>query len=113
MSYGTQPGPYASPNAPGAGAPIKNWMTEAIIVTVASVCCAGCWPIGVIAIVFASQVNSKLAAGDRAGAEDAAGKAKLFTIIAAVFIVIGLILTAILFATGAIGGAMADPNMNM
>ena len=112
MSVGMQPGPYTSPNAPGAGAPIKNWMTEAILVTIGSFCCGGCWPLGVVAIVFASQVNNKLAAGDRAGAEDAAGKAKLFTIISAVLMVIGMIVVAILFATGAIGGAMADPNAN-
>ena len=113
MSVGTQPGPYTSPNAPGAGAPIKDWFTEAIIVTVASVCCGGCWPVGVIAIVFASQARSKLAAGDRAGAEDAAKKAKMFTIIGAVLIVIGFIALVLLFATGVLAEAMAAQNVNM
>lgn len=39
-------------------------------------------PMGVVAIIFAAQVNSKLAAGDIAGARDASSKAKLFCWIA-------------------------------
>ena len=35
-------------------------------------------PLGVVAIIFSAQVNSKLAAGDYAGAEDASKKAKMF-----------------------------------
>jgi hypothetical protein len=107
MSFGTQPGPYTSPNAPGAGAPIKNWLVESIIVTL----CCGCWPLGVVAIVFAAQVNSKLANGDRAGAEEAAKKAKMFVIIAAVVGGIMIALWLLLVVLGGIGGAMADPNM--
>jgi len=41
-----------------------------------------CWPLAIAAIIFASQVNSKLAAGDVAGAEDASKKAKMFSFIA-------------------------------
>ncbi|MGI6459095.1 MAG: CD225/dispanin family protein [Candidatus Hydrogenedentales bacterium] len=52
---------------------IKNYLVESILVTV---CC--CLPFGIAAIVFAAQVNGKLQAGDIAGAQDAAGKAKLF-----------------------------------
>lgn len=106
MSVGTQPGPYTSPNAPGAGAPIKNWLVEAIIVTL----CCGCWPLGVVAIVFAAQVNSKLAAGDRAGAEEAAKKAKMFVIITAVLGAIAIAIWLLLVIVGGVGGAMMDPN---
>ncbi|XFA72113.1 CD225/dispanin family protein [Thermosynechococcaceae cyanobacterium Okahandja] len=56
---------------------IPNYLIPAILSTV---CC--CLPFGVVAIIFAVQVNSKLAAGDRAGALDASNKAKLFTWIA-------------------------------
>jgi hypothetical protein len=41
-----------------------------------------CIPIGVISIVFAAQVNSKVAAGDIAGAMESSKKAKLFMFIA-------------------------------
>jgi hypothetical protein len=106
MSVGTQPGPYTSPNAPGAGAPIKNWLVESIIVTL----CCGCWPLGVVAIIFAAQVNSKLAAGDRAGAEEAAKKAKMFVIIAAVAGAIAIAISVILNIGLIAGGAAMDAN---
>lgn len=104
MSLGTQPGPYVSPNAPGVGAPIKNWLVESIIVTL----CCGCWPLGVVAIVFAAQVNSKLAAGDRAGAEESAKKAKMFTIIAACVGIVGTIIVVGIQLAAIAGGVALD-----
>ncbi|WP_334180568.1 CD225/dispanin family protein [Pseudoxanthomonas sp.] len=35
-----------------------------------------CLPLGIVSIVFAAQVNGKLAAGDVAGAQDSSEKAK-------------------------------------
>lgn len=99
MSYGNQPGPYVAPNAPGAGAPIKNWLVESILATL----CCGCWPIGVIAIVFAAQVNSKLAAGDRAGAQEAANKAKMFVLIN---VGVGVLVWILAFAFGILGAVV-------
>jgi hypothetical protein len=52
---------------------IKNYLIESILVTL--LCCL---PLGIPAIVFAAQVNSKATAGDIAGAQAAADKAKLF-----------------------------------
>ena len=43
--------------------PPKNWLVESILVTI--FCCL---PFGIVGIVNASQVNSKLAAGDYNGA---------------------------------------------
>ena len=43
--------------------PPKNWLVEAILVTL--FCCL---PFGVVGIVFAAQVNSKFASGDINGA---------------------------------------------
>lgn len=56
---------------------IRNYLWQSILVTV---CC--CLPLGVVALVFAAQVNSKLAAGDFAGAEAASRSARTWLIVA-------------------------------
>lgn len=58
-----------------AGAPgtIPNYLVHAILCTL--FCCL---PLGIAAIVFAAQVNSKINTGDIAGAQQASDKAKLF-----------------------------------
>jgi hypothetical protein len=55
-------------------------------------------PTGIVAIVFASQVNTKLAAGDVAGAVESSNKAKMWTIISAV---VGLVVVVIVIAASA------------
>src|SRR5437016_2939270 len=68
---------WTPPPASGGGTgTVPNYMVPAII----SIFC--CWPLAIAAIIFATQVNSKLAAGDIAGAEDASKKAKMFSFIA-------------------------------
>lgn len=66
-------------------------------------------PLGVVAVIFAAQVNGKVAAGDMAGAMDSSKKAKMFS-----FIAIGLglllILCYIVFIV-LIGGLSAIGNM--
>lgn len=57
---------------------IDNYLVPAILVTL---CC--CLPGGVVAIVYAAQVNSKLAAGDVEGARNAARNAKMWSWISA------------------------------
>ena len=52
---------------------ISNYLVQSILVTL--FCCL---PLGIASIVFAAQVNGKIAAGDIAGAMDASKKAKLF-----------------------------------
>jgi hypothetical protein len=41
-----------------------------------------CWPLSIVAIIFAAQVNGKVASGDIQGAMDASKKAKLFSFLA-------------------------------
>jgi uncharacterized protein YqhQ len=67
---------YGAPSA----ATVPNYLIPAILSTV--FCCL---PLGVASIIFATQVNSKLAAGDTAGAMESSKKAKMF-----MFIAIGL-----------------------
>ena len=50
---------------------VPNYLVQAILVTL--FCCL---PFGIVAIVFAAQVNTKLAAGDYAGAVDSSNKAR-------------------------------------
>jgi hypothetical protein len=73
-----------TPPPAGGSATVPNYLVPAII----SIFC--CWPLAIPAIIFATQVNGKVAAGDVAGAQDASKKAKMFS-----FIAIGLGLVAI------------------
>ena len=57
--------------APATGKPPKNYLVESIFCTL---CC--CLPFGIVGIVYASQVNSKYARGDVAGAQESADNAK-------------------------------------
>jgi hypothetical protein len=66
-------GGYPSPTPQYASGSVPNYLTQSILVTI---CC--CWPLGIPAIVFAAQVNGKLAVGDYAGAVEASNKAKMF-----------------------------------
>src|SRR5260221_13946594 len=89
---------WTPPPASGGGtATVPNYMVPAII----SIFC--CWPLAIAAIIFATQVNSKLAAGDVAGAQEASAKAKKFAYIAigigvACYLIIGLIYGAVIIA---------------
>jgi len=75
--FADQPAVQAPPSFAGAGVPpgtkIPNYLVQAILVTL---CC--CVPGGIVAIVYAAQVNSKQAAGDIAGAQDSSDKAKMW-----------------------------------
>lgn len=66
---------WTPPPPSGTPANVPNYLVPAII---SAVCC---FPLGIISIIFAAQVNGKVAAGDIAGAMDASKKAKLFSYI--------------------------------
>lgn len=53
---------------------IQNYLVPSVLVTF---CC--CLPAGIVGVIYAAQVNSKLAAGDVAGAQAAAKNAKIWT----------------------------------
>ncbi len=88
---------WTPPPASGGGsATVPNYMVPAII----SIFC--CWPLAIAAIIFAAQVNSKVAAGDTAGAEDSSKKAKMFSFIAIGLGLLGWII-AIIYWIAVIG----------
>ena len=69
--------PWTPPSTPAAAsANVPNYLIPAIVATL--LCCL---PTGVASIIFATQVNAKIAAGDIAGAEAASKKAKMWMFI--------------------------------
>lgn len=73
---------WTPPPAPAATTQsVPNYLVPAII---SAICC---FPFGIISIVFAAQVNGKVAAGDIAGAMQASKIAKIVS-----FVCIGLAL---------------------
>jgi hypothetical protein len=57
-------------------------------------------PTGIVAIVYASQVSSKIGVGDFQGATKASNSAKTWTIVS---VVVGLLVGVIVFAATASG----------
>ena len=82
---------------------IPNHLVWAILSTL--FCCL---PLGIVSIVFAAQVNGKVAAGDIAGAREASDKAKKFAMWAAIAGVVVMVLYAI--SVVALGGMGALSN---
>ena len=72
-------------NAMVPAATVPNYLGFAILVTV--FCCL---PTGIAAIIYAAQVNTKLQAGDIAGAQQASKNAKMWVLIS---VGAGLLLT--------------------
>ena len=100
-SYGA-PQPQASPvyaNVP----PVSGtaYLVWSIIVTI--FCCL---PLGIPGIVFASKIDKLAAMGDLAGAQDAAKKSKMFSIIGAIVGAVVIIVT-IIFYVAVIGAAVS------
>jgi Interferon-induced transmembrane protein len=85
---------WTPPPPAGGSATVPNNMVPAII----SIFC--CWPLAIPAIIFASQVNGKAAAGDIAGAQDSAKKAKMFAFIAIGLGVAGILIYVIMLVLG-------------
>ena len=75
----------------GAAPVIPNHLVGAILATL--FCCL---PFGIVAIVYASGVNGKIAAGDIAGAEAASKKASTWINVSIICGIIGIIINVIL-----------------
>ena len=87
---------WTPPPASGTHDRVPNYLIPAII---SALCC---FPLGIISIIFAAQVNGKVAAGDITGAMDASKKAKMFSYI---FIGLGVVgwLCYFIFGAGLVG----------
>ena len=95
---------WTPPPPAGGSASVPNYMVPAII----SIFC--CWPLAIPAIIFASQVNGKVAAGDIQGAQDSSRKAKLFSFIGLGIGLVGWIIGIIYWIV--VIGFVASQNMN-
>ena len=93
-SYGSMP-----PGQPPAGSPPPNNLVWAILSTI--FCCL---PLGIPAIIFASQVNSKWQMGDFAGAQDASNKARQFALWSTIVGVVIAVLYIIFFVVVGVAG---------
>jgi len=88
---------WTTPPSSGAPASVPNYLVPAII----SLFC--CLPLGIVGVIFAAQVNGKVAAGDTAGALDAAKKAKMFSFLAiglGLLGIIGYVLFVVIMGVG-------------
>ncbi|HCR32949.1 MAG TPA: hypothetical protein DIV57_06210 [Stenotrophomonas sp.] len=82
---------------------IPNNLVWAILSTL--LCCL---PVGIVSIVYAAQVNGKLAAGDVAGAQESADKAKKWAIWSAIAWLIMVVLYVLFFVVMGGIGAMSN-----
>lgn len=87
---------WTPPPSSGTHDKVPNYLIPAII---SAICC---FPLGIISIIFAAQVNSKVTAGNTAGALDASKKAKMFSYI---FIGLGIVVWGcyLIFGFGIVG----------
>jgi beta-lactamase regulating signal transducer with metallopeptidase domain len=81
------PPPATSGPAGGEGTPPPNYFVWGILTTLLF-----CPPLGITSMVFSSQVNSKWASGDVAGAQASSTKARKFAVWAALTAVVWVVL---------------------
>ena len=97
---------WTPPPSSGAPASVPNYLVPAII----SLFC--CLPLGVVGVIFAAQVNGKVAAGDTAGALDAAKKAKMFSFIAIGLGILGIVGYVLFVVIMGVGMGLAGSSSN-
>lgn len=95
QGYAPQPQGYAQQPPAGAAVPLKNHMVMAILSTIFC-----CWPAGLVGIIMAAQVNSKLQQGDYAGAQKASKAAATWSWVAIIAGALIIILYGALVAFG-------------
>lgn len=85
---------------PGPRPDVPNHLVKAILAT-----CFCCLPLGIVAIVFAAQVNGKLDVGDYAGATSASEQANMYGNISIGLGILPIVGVLVIVAIGLIVGA--------
>ncbi len=93
--------PPVMPTAPAPRPQIPNYLAQSILVTL--FCCL---PFGIVSIVYAAQVNSKLQAGDVTGAQESSRKAKTWCWLSVGGWLLVVFAYAIFFVLRAAGGSL-------
>jgi hypothetical protein len=99
--YGAVPPPPANYYGGGSTPPTPpppNYLVWAIISVFL------CWPLAIPSIIFSTQVNSKWAQGDVAGAQDSSRKAKTFALWATIIGAVAVIGYILLVVAGVLAG---------
>ena len=98
--------PNQQPPKPG------NQLVLAILSTVLGfLCCCGLnLPFGIVAIVFASQVDGKYASGDFQGAISSANQAKIWGWISMGLVILGFVLSLLFVLFVFVTAAFEDPS---
>jgi hypothetical protein len=86
---------------------VPNYLVPSILVTLFT-CFTCCLPIGAVALYFSTQVNSRLGAGDVAGAWEASKNAKRWCIITAIIGAVWLVIGVAFGILGSIMSAVAN-----
>ncbi len=97
------PAPRHVPRTGYAAGQVPNHLVWAILATL--FCCL---PAGIVAIVYAAQVDGKLASGDYAGAVEASNNASMWSWISFGSIFVIIILYVMLIAFAGIAGSVAN-----
>lgn len=99
-------------NTPVSAQSIPNHLVWAIVSTVLATCfCCPVGLLGIVAIVFATQVNSKLNQGDIEGARRASENAKVWCWIATALAIVGLLANIYWISTGGMAAFMEAMEM--
>ncbi len=99
-------------NTPVPAQSIPNHLAWAIVSTILATCfCCPVGLLGIVAIVYATQVNSKLNAGDIEGARRASENAKIWCWVATALAIVGVLWSAWWFTTGGMAAFMEQMQM--
>ncbi len=96
---------YIPPPPGGTQEYVPNHLVWAILSTL--FCCL---PLGIVSIVYASQVDGKRAAGDISGAREASDKAKFWAMLSAGLMLIPVVLYFVFFVFAAGMGVLGGMN---
>ena len=90
--------------------PVPNYLVQAILLTIVGLMCCQCvvLPTGIVALVFASQVNSKQQTGDYAGAIGSSNNARIWCWISFAAAIIGALLAVVWFVFVLVTGGLQD-----